>query len=259
MATFLFKDIIIGPVISRRLGLSLGINLLPSMSKICTFNCIYCECGLNPKKEALKTNFPNVDEVAKKLKIKLKELSKKGKNPDVITFAGNGEPTLHPKFAEIIEITINLRNAICPQTRIAVLSNTTRIHISSVFRALLKIDDNIQKLDSAIPETIKILNNPIKGYELRRTVDLLKKFDGKVIIQTLFLKGSYNENKIDNSTDNEVEAWLKLIKEISPQKVMIYSLARSTPVETLEKISQERMYEIAEKVQKENIEVQVSG
>ena len=254
----LFDDIIFGPVTSRRLGKSLGINLLPCNSKICSFKCVYCECGFNPKKEQTKTDFHKVSEVSKRLELKLKEMTAEGNNPDVITFAGNGEPTLHPNFAEIIDKTVSFRNLYCPSTKIAVLSNASRIHIPEVFEALLKVDDNIQKIDSTFPETIKLLNNPEKSFDLNRTIEFLKKFAGKVIIQTLFVKGIINRQQIDNSVDTEVEAWLKLIKEISPRLVMIYPIARITPIETLEKISAERMNEIAEMVRKVGIGVQVT-
>jgi wyosine [tRNA(Phe)-imidazoG37] synthetase (radical SAM superfamily) len=179
-----------------------------------------------------------------------------GKEPDVITFAGNGEPTMHPNFAEIIDNTIRLRNLYCPETKITVLSNATQIDKPDVFEALLKIDNNVQKLDSAFLETIKLINNPSKSYDLIKTADNLKNFAGKVIIQTLFVKGSLNGIQVDNSTNVEVLAWLDLIKQISPSRVMIYPIDRSTPVETLEKISIERMNEIALLVKKTGIEVQ---
>ena len=255
----LFDKIVFGPVTSRRLGSSLGVNLLPCNRKICSFNCVYCECGLNPENEPSTSIFPDVNEVVTQFEIKLKELSENGKNPNSITFAGNGEPTLHPKFAEIIDKTINLRNLYCPETHVAVLSNSSRIHIPNVFEALMKVDDCILKLDSAFPETVKLLNNPEKSYDLSKIIDYLKKFTGKVIIQTLFVKGTVNGIPIDNSTDIEVEAWLKLIKEISPRKVMIYQLDRSTPIETLEKIPTERMNEIAKKVKNNGIETIVSN
>ena len=254
----LFDKIVFGPITSRRLGRSLGVNLLPCARKICSFNCIYCECGLNPKGPS-NACFPEVNEVTNLLELKLKELSENKKNPDSITFAGNGEPTLHPNFLEIIDKTIILRDLYCPKTRVTVLSNSSRIHIPEVFEALLKVDNNIQKLDSAFPETVKLLNNPEKSYNLDRTIEYLKKFAGKVIIQTLFVKGMINGVPIDNSTDIEVDAWLKLIKEISPRYVMIYQIDRETPVETLEKISPERLNEIAKRGESVGIKLQVTN
>ncbi|MCL2074526.1 MAG: hypothetical protein FWH18_11435 [Marinilabiliaceae bacterium] len=258
MATFLFKDIIVGPVQSRRLGTSLGVNLLPRNRKICSFNCAYCECGFNSPKKTIVENFPDISEVVKCLEQKLKDISEKGEKLDFITFAGNGEPTLHPSFAHIIDETIRLRDAIYPSARVAVLSNGTRIDIPNVFAALQKVDYNIQKIDSAIPETIYILNSPCSFFELERTLYFLKNFSGKVILQTLLLKGNINRFHIDNTTETEVDALINLYKKVSPRFVMLYTLARDTPVETLEKIAPQQMDQIAEKLKKNDIEVQVT-
>jgi wyosine [tRNA(Phe)-imidazoG37] synthetase (radical SAM superfamily) len=190
MPTFLFDKIIFGPVKSRRLGVSLGINLLPTNIKVCSFDCIYCECGRNPKKYKEKAVLPSRIEVQQKLKEKLEEMVAQNLLPDVITFAGNGEPTLHPEFAGIIDDTIELRNQLSPNARIAVLSNATMIHKNDVFQALLKVEDNIQKLDSAFEETIQLLDCPNKNFSLTKTVDQLAAFQGKVIIQTLFVRGN---------------------------------------------------------------------
>ncbi|MDR2928567.1 MAG: radical SAM protein [Cytophagaceae bacterium] len=258
MATFLFSDIIVGPITSRRLGASLGVNLLPAKRKICSFDCIYCECGFNPPKGTPPADFPETAGVVSLLEIKLKELAAEGKNPDVITFAGNGEPTMHPAFAEIIDETVRLRNIYCPNTRIAVLSNTTRIHLPHVFNALLKVDDNILKLDSALPETIQKINVPAKAFDLNRTINYLKRFAGKVIIQTLFVKGNVDGVPVDNTADAEVVAWTNLVKEIAPREVMIYPIARDTPVKSLEKPSPEKMNEIAERLKQVGIPVRVT-
>ena len=258
MPTFLFSDIIVGPIKSRRLGLSLGVNLLPTNRKICSFDCTYCECGYNPDNEAPKVIFPELDVVSKRLETKLKDMSSEGLLPDVITFAGNGEPTLHPQFSEVIDETLRLRNIYCPNTKIAVLSNASGIHNPKIFNALMKVDDNILKLDSAIPETVKLLNNPAASYDLSRTVEYMKKFNGHVFIQTLFAKGFCNGKIIDNTTDEEVSAWLKLVKYISPRGVTIYPIDRDTPLESLEKIPSDKLDEIAEKVKALGISVQVT-
>ena len=171
MPTFLFDKIIFGPVISRRLGVSLGINLLPTNVKVCSFDCIYCECGRNPKKNKEKAVLPTRMEVRQKLKEKLEEMVSKKMLPDVITFAGNGEPTLHPEFAGIIDDTYELRDQFSPNARIAVLSNATMIHRKVVFQALLKVEDNIQKLDSAFEETVQLLDCPNKNFSLTKTVE----------------------------------------------------------------------------------------
>lgn len=259
MATFLFDKIIFGPVKSRRLGVSLGINLLPTNIKVCSFDCIYCECGFTPKEYEEKVTLPSRSEVREKLEAKLQEMIAEKQLPDVITFAGNGEPTLHPEFAKIINDTIELRNQLTPTARIAVLSNATMIHRKSVFDALLKIKDNIQKLDSAFEETVKLLDCPKGNFSLEKTIELLIAFNGKVIIQTMFVRGSFKGNKIDNTTEKEIAAWLELLKKINPLQVMIYTIARDTPIETLEKVSLEELNSIAERVRKAGFEVQVSG
>jgi wyosine [tRNA(Phe)-imidazoG37] synthetase (radical SAM superfamily) len=259
MPTFLFDKIIFGPVISRRLGVSLGINLLPVNSKICSFDCIYCECGRNPEIRSTHNKLPTREEVAEKLKEKLILMKQENRLPDVITFAGNGEPTLHPKFPGIIEDTLLLRDQYASRSRIAVLSNASMLHRADVFDALLKVDDNIQKLDSACEETIRILDCPAGSFNLDKTVDLLSAFKGRVIIQTMFVKGSYKGKIIDNTSEPEVNGWIELLKTIRPSQVMIYTIARDTPVETLEKISYRQLEKISRKVKAEGLTVQISG
>ncbi len=259
MATFLFDKIIFGPVKSRRLGVSLGINLLPTDVKVCSFDCIYCECGFTPKEYEKKVTLPMRDEVREKLEKKLVKMIAGKQLPDVITFAGNGEPTLHPEFAGIIDDTIELRNKFAPRARIAVLSNATMIHRKPVFDALLKIKDNIQKLDSAFEQTVKLLDCPNENFSLERTVEQLLAFHGKVIIQTMFVRGSFKGQKIDNTTEEEISAWLELIKKINPLQVMIYTIARDTPIDTLEKVPVKQLNSIAERIREAGFETQVSG
>jgi len=258
MATFLFDKIIFGPVKSRRLGVSLGINLLPVNVKVCSFDCIYCECGWTPKKYEEKAKLPSRKEVRQKLEKKLKQMVADRELPDVITFAGNGEPTLHHEFAGIIEDTIELRDQFSPNARIAVLSNATMLHKPAVFEALLKIEDNIQKLDSAFESTIKIMDCPRGNFNLEKVVDQLTRFGKKVIIQTMFIKGSFKGQKIDNTTEKEIAAWLELLKKIKPSQVMIYTIARDTPVETLKKAPAQSLNLIAKKVEEAGFEVQIS-
>ncbi len=259
MATFLFDQIIFGPVRSRRLGVSLGINLLPTDSKVCSFDCIYCECGWTPKHREKKAVLPKRDDVRERLEEKLTQMAENGELPDVITFAGNGEPTLHPDFAGIIDDTIALRNQICPKARIAVLSNATMLHKTSVIGALLKVDDNIQKLDSAFEETIRKIDCPNSGFKLDDVVNNLKSFGGRVTIQTLFLKGKFKDEIIDNTTEQELSAWLSLVAQIAPRQVMIYTIDRDTPAAGLEKVKVEELQRIAQRVREMGIEVQVSG
>jgi len=259
MSTFLFDQIIFGPIKSRRLGISLGVNLLPTDSKVCSFDCIYCECGWNPKKREKKAVLPSRIEVCQKMEAKLSQMVLAGELPDVITFAGNGEPTLHPEFEGIMDDTIELRNRLTPQARIAVLSNATMLHKPGVIRALLKVEDNIQKLDSAFEETIRRIDCPASNFRLDDVVENLKSFNGRVIIQTMFLRGIHKGQIIDNTTSEELTAWLKLIAEIKPSQVMIYTIDRDTPAEGLEKVKLEELQRIGEKVSEIGLSVQVSG
>lgn len=260
MATFLFDKTIFGPVMSRRLGVSLGINLLPNNMKLCSFDCIYCECGWNPDYKSTKAVLPSRKMVSTSLVEKLIAMKTEGNLPDVITFAGNGEPTMHPEFAEIIDDTIEIRNTLAPEARIAVLSNATMVFKEKVRAALMKVDDNIQKLDSGVPETVKIMNQPVGQFDLEKVVDQLKYFKGKLIIQTMFLKGTFQGQNFDNTSDKEVQTWIHLLEKIQPRKVMIYTIARDTPLQTLEKISKETLEKIASIVQKEiQLPVEVSA
>ncbi len=178
--------------------------------------------------------------------------------PDVITFAGNGEPTMHPDFEGVIDDTLALRDELCPTAKVSVLSNATQIHREDVRRALLRVDNNILKLDSAFDATVQLINKPQGAYTVARTVELFKEFEGKLIIQTMFLRGEYAGQAIDNTADNEVEAWLKLVEEIAPRQVMVYSLDRDTPCQTLEKVSKEELMAIAERVRALGIECSVA-
>ena len=255
--TALFSDIIFGPIKSRRLGLSLGVNLLPLDSKLCSFDCIYCECGWAEGGHTPRFN-PR-ERVHELLGEKLREMTSAGTPPDVITFAGNGEPTMHPQFEEIIDDTIALRDEICPTAKISVLSNATMIGRESVRRALLRVDNNILKLDSAFDQTVRLIDNPQGNYSVARTVELMKLFEGKMIVQTMFLRGSYNGEVVDNTTEREVAAWLELIREIAPERVMVYTIDRDTPAPDLEKVSVEELRQIAERVQALGIECSVAG
>lgn len=259
MSTFLFDQIIFGPIKSRRLGISLGVNLLPTDSKVCSFDCIYCECGWNPKKRERKIELPTRELVRQKMEEKLTEMIENDELPDVITFAGNGEPTLHPEFEGIIDDTLALRDRLTPKSRIAVLSNATMLHKASVISSLLKIDDNIQKLDSGIEATIRKIDCPAPNFKLAAVVQNLKSFQGKVIIQTMFLRGVFKSEIIDNTTEAELTEWIKLVAEIKPSQVMIYTIDRDTPASGLEKVKLEELQKIAGLVREIGIEVQVSG
>lgn len=248
--TFLFNSVVFGPIHSRRLGVSLGINLLPTDYKYCSFNCIYCECGWTKIREIDKVEFPPAILVKEYLEKKLREMQENNELPEAISFAGNGEPTLHPEFAEIIDITIELRNKYSPQSKIAVLSNATMLHLPEVVNALKKVDLNILKLDAGMEDTYRKINQPMNNLALTEIVNNLKQFTSNLIIQTLFIRGNYNKHNIDNTTDEEVTAWLSYIEELKPLRVMIYPIARSTPAGNLEKISLKELEAIADKVRK---------
>lgn len=262
MSTALFHDIIFGPVHSRRLGLSLGVNLLPLDNKLCSFNCIYCECGWNPtavERAGRSMRFNRREDVRRILEQKLENMVAEGTPPDVITFAGNGEPTMHPDFEGVIDDTIALRDRICPTARVSVLSNATMIGRESVRRALLKVDNNILKLDSAFDDTVRLIDMPMGDYSVARTVENMKLFEGKLIIQTMFLRGSYGGKVVDNTSEREVGAWLELVHEIAPRSVMIYTIDRDTPAKDLHKVSVDDLRKIAERVEALGIPCSVSG
>ena len=258
MSTILFDEIVFGPVHSRRLGVSLGINLLPTDGKVCTFNCIYCECGLNEKHHA-KKHLPSREEVRTALESKLMAMRTEGLVPDVITFAGNGEPTVHPAFDEIIDDTIALRDHLCPQAKLAVLSCASLIRKESVFRALNKVEDNILKLDSVLDSRIQQLNSPnIPSFNFEWLLEGLCRFNGNLIIQTMFLTGKHNGADISNTTEEEIAGWIEALKKIRPRQVMIYTIDRETPVKGLKKASKETLDTIADRARREGFDVSVS-
>ncbi len=259
MSGVLFHETVFGPVMSRRLGVSLGVNLLPVDYKYCTFNCIYCECGWTHSRPDGSKGLPGRDEVKALLEKKLLEMKKEDKAPDAITFAGNGEPTIHPAFADIIDDTIELRNEYFPETNITVLSNASMLHHEDVFKALLKADNNIQKLDAGTENMFRLINKPAGNLSLGKVVKYLKKFEGKLIIQSLFLRGMHQGNVIDNTEKGEINAWISLLREIHPEYVMLYPIDRATPEQDLEKISFEELNKIADLLKQEGIKTKVFG
>lgn len=259
MSTILFNQIVFGPIISRRLGISLGVNLLPYDGKLCSFDCIYCECGYNEDHKT-KTKLPDMQTVVQALEDRLSKMEEAGDKLDVITFAGNGEPTLHPDFSEIINETIRLRDKYYPDTKISVLSNAMHIEKQEVFEALKKVDNNILKLDSAFIDTIRLIDRPNSpSYSVEKQVELFKKFDGNFILQTMFLKGEHKGVKVDNTTEEEIRAWLEIVRETNPKEVMIYTIDRETPSKKLEKVSLGKLNEIGERVKQLGIEVNIAG
>lgn len=257
MATYLFDSLVFGPVRSRRFGNSLGINLLPVMYKFCTFNCIYCECGWTHHPDSDQTTLPTRTEISGALEKRLQALSESGNLPDNITFAGNGEPTLHPRFREIIDDTLKLRNRYCPETMISVLSNSSIIHKPSIFEALNKVDNNVLKLDSVVEETFRILNQPYPSIDLPTIIENIRKFNGNQIIQTLFIRGVFKGSNIDNTTKEEIGEWIRAMAEINPKYVMVYSIDRETAAGGLERVEAEELDRIARKLEKKGIKSKV--
>lgn len=236
----IFPSPIFGPVHSRRLGVSLGINLLPADGKVCSFDCIYCECGFNRDYRPSQA-LPTREEVRTTLENKLKEMQAEGTAPDVFTFAGNGEPTAHPHFPEIIEDTLALRDAYFPKAKVSVLSNSTFISRPAVFQALNKVDNNILKLDTVDDEYIRLVDRPNGRYVVTDIIENLKAFEGNCVVQTMFMKGTYQGQDVDNTSDRYVIPWLEAVKEIAPREVMIYTIDRETPGHYLEKATPEEL------------------
>lgn len=252
MSTVIYPSPIFGPVHSRRLGVSLGINLLPEDGKVCSFDCIYCECGFNKDHRPVKP-LPTREEVKEALEAKLKDMQENGPKPDVLTFAGNGEPTAHPHFPEIIEDTIALRDKYFPNAKVSVLSNSTFINRPKVFEALNKIDNNILKLDTVSEEYIRTVDRPTGHYDLNEVIENLKAFKGNLIVQTMFMKGLYKGMDVDNTSDKYVLPWLETVKRINPRQVMIYTIDRETPDHDLKKATHEELDRILELLKKEGI------
>lgn len=203
--------------------------------------------------------FNSREDVRRILERKLDDMVAAGTPPDVITFAGNGEPTMHPDFEGVIDDTIALRDRICPTAKVSVLSNATMIGRESVRRALLKVDNNILKLDSAFDDTVRLIDKPMGNYSVARTVENMKLFEGRLIIQTMFLRGNYGGKVVDNTTEREVSAWLGLVREIAPRSVMIYTVDRDTPAKDLHKVPLDDLKKIAERVEALGIPCSVSG
>jgi wyosine [tRNA(Phe)-imidazoG37] synthetase (radical SAM superfamily) len=257
VGTFLFDSVIFGPVFSRRLGKSLGINLLPDTAKICNYNCAYCECGWSSVQKGRHAKLPSVTDVVSQLEKTLHEFKVQGKEIDTITFAGNGEPTLHPSFPAIMDQVIHLRDSYYSSAKIAVLSNASRAHIAEVGKALMKADLNILKLDTAMESTFRILNHPQGDFGLNHLLMNLSLFKKGLIIQSLFVRGIVGDVYVDNTTEAEINAWLQEVKKLSPELVMVYTIERATAAGTLEKIMPGVLQEIARRVSDAGLQVEV--
>jgi len=200
---------------------------------------------------------PSRELVKQYVEYRLKELIEEDHIPDVITYAGNGEPTMHPDFSGIVDDTLELRDKYMPGVKVSVLSNASMIQNPSVFNALLKLDNNIQKLDAGFERYFRLINNPVLPVVFSDLIRGLAKFNGKVIIQSMFVRGTYKDEVIDNTIDTEVTEWLKHLSLIKPSMVMIYPISRATPVHNLEKISIFDLEKIAERVRNLGIEANV--
>jgi wyosine [tRNA(Phe)-imidazoG37] synthetase (radical SAM superfamily) len=257
MSTIIYPSPIFGPVHSRRLGLSLGINLLPADGKVCSFDCVYCECGFNEEHRP-QLPMPTREEVAAALEERLQKMTAEGRLPDVLTFAGNGEPTCHPHFPEIIDDVIRLRDRYCPEAKVSVLSNSTLIHRPTVHDALMRVDNNILKLDTVSPAYIRLVDHPQGTYDVQLIIERMKAFHGHIIIQSMFMQGDCNGEDVDNTGDEYVLPWLQAVCEIAPQQVMVYTIDRETPSQGLRKATHDQLDRIRDLVVGKGIPCSVS-
>ena len=255
--TVIYPSPIFGPVHSRRLGVSLGINLLPSDGKCCSFDCIYCECGFN-REFIPKQKMPTREEVRNALETQLIKMQQEGPAPDVFTFAGNGEPTLHPHFPEIIDDTLALRDRYFPNAKVSVLTNSTQILRQPVFDALCKVDNNICKLDTVSADYIRLIDRPNATYDIGKIIARLKEFGNRCIIQTMFMKGEYEGKSADNTAEEFIAPWLETVAEIRPREVMIYTIDRETPAQGLAKATPAELDAIGDRVRQLGIVCKVA-
>ena len=246
------EETVFGPIFSRRLGSSLGINLLPQHGKVCNFDCIYCECGWN--KDGLQDRtIPRAADVRKALTAKLEECASAGTRIDSITFSGDGEPTLNPDFPEIVDITLELRDKYCPEAKVSVLSNATMAFKDDVFRALSRVDNPIMKLDAPTDEEVALVNRPVGRYSVEEVVRSLERFQGNFVLQTMFLKAP------DFQSGNWVAGWMSLVRRLKPREIMVYTIDRETPMKGLEKYTVEEMRALVQPLIDEGYTIQIKG
>lgn len=248
------EETVFGPIYSRRLGSSLGINLLPEKGKICTFDCIYCECGWN--KDGLDDKvIPTAAQVRSRLEDKLAQLMLEGVRIDSITFSGDGEPTINPEFPRIIDDTLKLRDIYYPDAKVSVLSNATRVHIPEIAEALRKVDNPILKIDAPSDELIARIDRPAPGYSLARVIEALKGFNGDFVLQTMFLKSE----DFDSSSPEVLDGWKAIVRDLKPRQIMVYTIDRPTPQQGLQKFSAEQMRELVADLIEEGFEISIKG
>ena len=249
-----FDDIVFGPIASRRLGSSLGINLLPSKGKLCNFDCIYCECGWN-KDGMTDMRCPSYEEVEKAMCEKIAKLSGEGVGVDTITFSGNGEPTMHPDFERIIDLTLTLRDRHYPDAKVSVLSNAVLSGRESVIRALKKVDNPIMKLDAGTDELVRKMNKPAGTYRVEDVVRNLQRFEGEFILQTMFLRSE----EFDLSSEDNMSRWMDIVRELKPREIMVYTIDRETPDKTLTKYTVDQMRALVQPLLDEGYNIQIRG
>lgn len=250
------EETVFGPIFSRRLGTSLGINLLPEKGKICNFDCIYCECGWN-KDGHDDTVIPTAEKVRTDLERMLLKLQNEGTKVDSITFSGDGEPTINPEFPQIIDDTLALRDQYAPLAKVSVLSNATRVHLPQIFHALTKVDNPIMKIDAPTNELIAKINHPAPGYDVVRVIEALKQFQGNFILQTCMLRSK--EYDFDSSRPEVLNGWMDIVRELRPREIMVYTIDRPTPAQGLEKLTVEEMTQLVQPLIDEGFHLQIKG
>ncbi len=249
-----FDDIVFGPIFSRRLGSSLGVNLLPSKGKLCNFDCVYCECGWN-KDGVAERIFPRLADVEAAMEQKMSKAAAEGVPVDSITFSGNGEPTMNPDFPEIVEVTLRLRDKYFPNAKVSVLSNATLLGRKAVAQALMKVDNPILKIDAAEDRLVRQMNKPVGAYRLADVIENLRQFEGDFILQTMFLKSP----DFDTAAPDPLEAWRNIVRELRPRLVMVYTIDRETPDKSLGKYTAEEMAAFVQPLIDEGFDIQVRG
>lgn len=250
------EETVFGPIFSRRLGTSLGINLLPEKGKICNFDCIYCECGWN-KDGRDDTVIPSAEKVRTDLERMLLRLQKEGTKVDSITFSGDGEPTINPEFPQIIDDTLALRDQYAPTAKVSVLSNATRVHLPEIFHVLTKVDNPIMKIDAPTNELIAKINQPAPGYDVARVVEALKQFKGDFILQTCMLRSK--EFDFDSTRSEVIDGWMSIVRKLHPREIMVYTIDRPTPAQGLEKLTVDEMTQLVQPLIDEGFQLQIKG
>ena len=249
-----FDDIVFGPIFSRRLGSSLGVNILPTTGKLCNFDCIYCECGWN-KDGKSDGRFPRLAEVEAALEEKMSKAAAEGVPVDSITFSGNGEPTMNPDFPQIVEATVRLRNRYFPHAKVSVLSNAVLVGRKDIADALKKVDNPILKIDASSDELIVKINKPVGRYRLAEIVEALRGFEGNFILQTMFLRSS----EFDTTVQEPLDAWMNIVREVKPREIMVYTIDRETPDKSLGKYTVEEMTAFVQPLLDEGFKIQIRG